>query len=180
MKTRFLAGSIWIQCIFFACLIFAFAGSAWAVSCPQHRNTEKAPPRIYGLKNPIKPDLENIMAGKKLFDRDARPLACRNCHGENGDGRGPMSFGLTPPPRNFTCARTIDGVPDGQLFWIIRNGSRGTGMPAFKNHLSEDQIWKLILYIRQLARTRVTSLSEERAMDNCFNAGLAGNRLVFR
>ena len=41
-------------------------------------------------------------------------------------------------------------LPDGQLFWIIRNGSQGTAMPAFKN-LHDDQIWQLIHYLRHFS-----------------------------
>ncbi|NIP99686.1 MAG: cytochrome C, partial [Nitrospinaceae bacterium] len=41
-------------------------------------------------------------------------------------------------------------IPDGQMFWIIKNGSPGTRMPAFGN-LSDEQIWQLVLYIRQFA-----------------------------
>jgi mono/diheme cytochrome c family protein len=44
----------------------------------------------------------------------------------------------------------MNDIPDGQLFWIIRNGSKGTAMPAFKD-LKDEQIWHLILYIRSFA-----------------------------
>jgi hypothetical protein len=61
-----------------------------------------------------------------------------------------MSSGLKPPPRNLTCSETMAGISDGQLFWIIRNGSPGTGMMAFAG-LSDEQTWQLILYVRSLA-----------------------------
>ncbi len=43
------------------------------------------------------------------------------------------------------------GIPDGQLFWIIKNGSSGTGMMVFSG-LPDDQVWQLIHYIRSLAK----------------------------
>ena len=51
-----------------------------------------------------------------------------------------------------------DSVPDGQLFWIIKNGSPGTGMPSFKNHLNDTQVWQLIHYVRKLAQTRIARI----------------------
>lgn len=126
----------------------------YADECPQPRNTKRAPAEYYQKENPLPADPENILAGKVLFEKKAKPLPCMQCHSLDGTGNGPMAFGLNPRPRNFTCAQTIKGVPDGQLFWIIQNGSKGTGMPAFKK-LEDEEIWQLILYIRKLALTRM-------------------------
>lgn len=119
--------------------------------CPQPRFTKKAPPQVYNLKNPLQVNPENLKKGKLLFQVKAKPLPCKNCHGMMGDGNGPMARGFNPPPRNFTCAETINGVPDGQLFWIIKNGSPGTGMLSYKG-LKEKQIWQIVLFTRQLAK----------------------------
>jgi len=121
------------------------------MQCPQPRFTQKAPDNIYNLKNPLEATPENLKKGKMLFQVRAKPMPCKHCHGAKGDGRGPMAGGFNPPPRNFSCDKTIKGVPDGQLFWITKNGSPGTGMLAFKN-LNDTQIWQLILYIRGLVR----------------------------
>ncbi len=119
--------------------------------CPQPRKTAQAPDPFLKLKNPLPPTQENIFAGQTLFHFDAKPGPCRTCHGISGNGLGILFRELTPSPRNFTCSQTVDPLPDGQLFWIIRNGSSGTAMPAFKN-LDEDQIWQLIHYIRHFSR----------------------------
>lgn len=118
--------------------------------CPQTRKTAQAPERFLRLKNPLPPSPENIFAGQTLFHFDAKPGPCRVCHGISGNGLGFLFRELTPSPRNFTCSQTVDPLPDGQLFWIIRNGSSGTAMPAFKN-LDEDQVWQLIHYIRHFS-----------------------------
>jgi hypothetical protein len=55
-----------------------------------------------------------------------------------------------PRPRNFRCAVTINDVPDGQLFWIIRFGSPGTSMPPHRK-FTDEQIWELVSYLRTLA-----------------------------
>ena len=127
-----------------------------ASPCPQPRFTKHAPPEIYNLNNPLEDTPENRKKGKLLFQAKAKPLPCKQCHGMMGDGNGPMARGFKPPPRNFTCAKTINGVPDGQLFWIIKNGSPGTGMMSYKG-LRDEQIWQIILYVRQLAQYEVSS-----------------------
>jgi len=119
--------------------------------CPEPRLTQKAPSEYYNLKNPLEGTTENLKKGKMLYQMKAKPMACKYCHGNTGDGNGPLAKGIDPPPRNFTCAKTINGVPDGQLFWIIKNGSPETEMFAF-NKLKDDQIWQIILFIRQLAQ----------------------------
>ena len=80
----------------FLVLLSFYSTSLWAGNCPQPRNTLRAPADIYKLVNPIDPSFDNILVGKALFEEKAKPLACRNCHGTKGDGRGPMSIGLSP------------------------------------------------------------------------------------
>jgi mono/diheme cytochrome c family protein len=116
--------------------------------CPQTRSTTKAPEELYNKTNPIENTADNIEKGRLLFQLDAQPT-CTVCHG-SGNGLGMMSGGLNPPPRNFTCKETMESISDGQLFWIIKNGSPGTGMSSFEN-LNDQEIWQLVHFIRQLA-----------------------------
>lgn len=119
--------------------------------CPQNRKTWNAPARYLKKKNPLPDSPENFKEGKLLYYKEAKPTACGLCHGLRGNGNGRLAKGLTPPPRNFTCAELMDAIPDGQLFWIIKNGSRGTAMPVHKETLSDNKIWQLIRFIRQFA-----------------------------
>lgn len=117
--------------------------------CPQERNTLQAPEPWWSTKNPLPVTREQIEQGRLLFQGGP---GCTACHGVQGDGTGPMGMGLVPPPRNFTCVDTMRQIPDGQLFWIIRNGSEGTAMPAF-GEFSDQSIWQIILYLRDLAKS---------------------------
>jgi len=133
-------------------------GTAWAQDrpkdpgiCPQPRNTPTAPDEYLSRVNPLEATESNLLAGQTLFHVDARPGPCRTCHGTSGNGLGITFHQLQPKPRNFTCYQTMQDLPDGQLFWIIRNGSPDTAMPAFVN-LDDDQIWQLILYLRSLSK----------------------------
>ena len=120
-------------------------------ACVQPRKTAKAPQEFLTKTNPLPSSDAAIQAGKTLFLQTAQPVACAMCHGDKGNGQGFMGAALIPPPRNFTCGSMMKDIPDGQLFWIIKNGSPGTGMMSFAG-LSDEQVWELIHYIRSLGR----------------------------
>ena len=119
--------------------------------CPQPRFTGKAPDEYYQRANPLPATEANLAAGEAIYRGEPRRISCASCHGARGDGKGPMAGQFDPPPRNFTCAQTIKGVPDGQLFWIVRFGSPETSMPPHRK-LTDEQIWQVVLHLRRLAR----------------------------
>ena len=86
---------------------------AWARALvPPFGSTKTASPEI-------------IAEGKALYEGKG---ACVSCHGTTGLGDGPIGRRLHPGPRNFTNCRFQKRRRDGELFWIIKNGSPGTGM----------------------------------------------------
>lgn len=119
--------------------------------CPQPRKTKSAPKNIYSAKNPLKPTAEILEEGKSLYHFDVPVMQCEKCHGKNGNGFGMMAWSLRPKPRNFLCKKVMSKVSDGQIFWIIKNGSKRTGCLPNRS-LSDDQIWKLVLYVRELSK----------------------------
>ena len=123
--------------------------------CPQPRLTPTAPEKYLKMENPLEPTPENLLAGKTLFHFDAQPHACRLCHGLTGNGLGIMFKKVHPKPRNFKCFQTMKGLPDGQLFWVIRYGSPDSVMPAYEL-LDDNEIWQLILYIRNFSKLEPT------------------------
>jgi len=137
-----------------AAALLAAAGSVFSQGgdCPQQRSTVKAPDEFYTLQNPQRVSPERIAVGRRLYEKGANP-ACEKCHGLKGDGKGALATQFQPGPRNFTCAEMLDEIPDGQLFWIIRNGSPDTAMPAYKK-LSDRSIWRIILYLRTLGKAK--------------------------
>lgn len=122
--------------------------------CPQQRNTPQAPEPFLGMTNPLDSTPQNLKAGETLFKIDARPTACKVCHGFGGNGLGIIFERLQPKPRNFTCYYTMEDISDGQIYWIVKNGSPGTAMPSFGG-LSDKQVWQLVLYIRQFAQKQI-------------------------
>ena len=123
-------------------------GQSGSALCPQPRATVKAPDKFYNLVNPVESTPANIEKGRLLFTTDVQPT-CTMCHGVNGDGTGGFGSDMSPKPRNFTCSDTMKDIPDGQLYWVIQNGSPDTGMPPFQD-LQDEQIWQLVIYIRSL------------------------------
>ena len=115
--------------------------------CPQPRKTKLAPGGISKKSIPKKANLAN---GKKIYLKTAKPIACKVCHGKKGDGTGKLGAAFKSPkaPRNFTCKATMKKVSAGQMFHIIKNGSKGTGMVAHKKTLKDKEIWDVVKYIR--------------------------------
>lgn len=137
--------------ILFSTMLMIFPALSFAEECPQTRKTPTAPEEFVTMKNPLPRDDRNLKSAEKLFQGKATPIACKSCHGAKGNGESEPDFESTPSPRNFTCTQTMKQISDGQLFWIIRNGSKNTSMFAFSN-LSDHQIWQLVHYIRSFAK----------------------------
>jgi mono/diheme cytochrome c family protein len=86
----------------------------------------------------------SLDSGGMTFNGD-----CAFCHGQ--DGRTPTDVGLAMYPHVPSLASPeIQQWSDAELFWIIRNGNRFTGMGAFGKTLTDGQIWDLVHYVRSL------------------------------
>ena len=98
------------------------------------------------VRNPLEPTPELIGKGKALFEGKA---FCKACHGADGKGL-PKELELKGPlPRNFTDRQWQAARTDGELFWILKNGSPGTDMAPFVPLvLTEEEAWQVLLYVR--------------------------------
>ena len=132
------------------------ASIAWGqqppgLECQQPRFTGKAPDEYYSLKNPLDVPGADPQPGQNIYGGEIEGVNCAVCHGKKGNGKGVLAKDYVPPPRNFQCTGTIRDIPDGQLFWIIKFGSPKTEMPDHRK-LTDEQIWQLIVFVRQLAK----------------------------
>src|SRR5580704_16200025 len=99
--------------------------------------------------NPIAASDETLQEARAHFADH-----CASCHGNDGSGDTMYGKGLYPKPPDLRLMGT-QKLSDGELFWIIENGVRFTGMPAFGGgHGSQDDSWKLVLFIRHLPQLR--------------------------
>ena len=87
---------------------------------------------------------------------------CAICHANDGGGQTMIGGGLYPKPPDLRLPET-QNLTDGELFWIIENGVRFTGMPAFSNggeHGGMQGSWKLVHFIRHLPHLTATERIE--------------------
>lgn len=75
---------------------------------------------------------------------------CQVCHGLDGQNTGvPFATKMSPPVPELT-SKDVQEYSDGQLKWIIENGIGPSGMPGWKGILEDDEMWKIVRYIRHL------------------------------
>lgn len=111
--------------------------------------------------NPVPATPEAIEAGLAHFADH-----CASCHGNDGSGDTDLGRGLYPPPPDMRLEAT-QRLTDGELFYIIEQGIRFTGMPAFGTGDAEhaEQSWQLVHFIRTLPQLSEAELDRMRGMN---------------
>ena len=106
------------------------------------------PPGAKQLKNPVPPNSATLAAARQLYVNK-----CQKCHGIRGDGKLPPDsmYSYNTRPTNFTNAKLMDAMSDGEIFWKITNGRKP--MPSFKKRLTDEQRWQLVNLLRTFAHT---------------------------
>ena len=95
------------------------------------------PPRPLDIK-------ASVAAGGSHYGLD-----CSVCHSDDGRGQTPVGEWMYPRAADLT-SKHVQSYSDQELFWIIQNGIRFTGMPAFGQVETPDHIWDLVNYVRTL------------------------------
>lgn len=133
---------IWIV---FTLLVFGFTVSLYAISADEFLEKTKF------TGKPI------IKKGNPAEGKEVYTMFCVNCHGEKGEGNGPVASvaKMDPKPRNHADGKYMNERKAEDLFKIIKIGGKGVDksvfMPAFGMILSEEEIWNLIAYLRTMA-----------------------------
>ena len=111
------------------------------------------------LANPV-PNSAEVLAEARAHWADH----CAGCHANNGNGDTEMGKRMYPPAPDMRQADTQQ-MTDGELFFVIQNGVRMTGMPAWGGTSSHDEqdSWKLVRFIRHLPQI---TPGEEREMQS--------------
>lgn len=112
--------------------------------------------RAGSLTNPVEYSGEVIADGRAHFADH-----CAMCHANDGGGDTAMSRGMWPKVPDMRLSQT-QNLSDGELFWIIENGIRFTGMPAWSTGTKEGETstWHLVHFIRRLPRLTREELDE--------------------
>lgn len=97
------------------------------------------------VNNPVPPTDDNLIAGMKTYT-----MICAECHG--GLDRKPSDFGKSfyPPAPSLVLDPPDD--PEWHIYYVVRNGIRNTGMPAFDKGVSETDTWKIVAFLSRIQK----------------------------
>src|SRR6266849_6347198 len=95
-------------------------------------------------KNPFAGAPEALRAGLAHYKEN-----CVMCHGAPGVEESEAGMGLNPPAPDLTLP-AVQNMSDGELYWIVANGIRMTGMPAFSLTHKKEEIWQMVAFVRHL------------------------------
>ncbi|MEK6544972.1 MAG: cytochrome c [Nitrospinota bacterium] len=132
-------------CFIFVFLVFGFVKLLHALSADEF---------LEKVKFTGKPVTKK---GNPAEGREVYTMFCTNCHGEKGEGNGPVASvaKMDPKPKNHTDGKYMNERKSEDLFKVIKLGGKGVDksvyMPAFGMILSEEEIWNLIAYLRTIA-----------------------------
>lgn len=105
-------------------------------------------------KNPFTTSLALLQESARHFSDH-----CASCHGNDGSGNTEIGRNLFPPAPDMRQAATQQ-LSDGELYYIIHNGVRWTGMPAWGEPGDDRDSWKLVLFIRHLPNLSAAELHD--------------------
>lgn len=91
---------------------------------------------------PVQPDEPNLLAGAQIYREN-----CAICHGLPGSTQTAIAAGEFPKPPQLFRGHGVSDDPPGETYWKVANGIRLSGMPGFKNSLSDTQSWQVSLLL---------------------------------
>ncbi len=103
-----------------------------------HARQEKEAPK----SAPFQPTEANYVEGAKLYLQH-----CAVCHGVPNQEQTAIGKGEFPKPPHLFKGKGVTDDPPTESYWKIANGIRLTGMPGFKGHLPDEQIWDIAFLV---------------------------------
>lgn len=94
--------------------------------------------------SPLKPDPDVLRGGLAHYK-----AMCVSCHGAPGVDASEAGEGLNPAAPDLSSGK-VQKRTDGELFWLVQSGIRMTGMPAFGPTHKDEEIWKIVAFVRRL------------------------------
>jgi mono/diheme cytochrome c family protein len=117
----------------------------WRMTRHQAFMKDGVPAAYRDARNPMTKTPDTIREGSVLYGEN-----CTSCHDASGLGHGEAGLALYPSPALLAHLIRMPDAVDEYLLWAISDGGKsfGTKMPAFKDALTEEQIWQIITYMR--------------------------------
>ncbi len=97
------------------------------------------------IRNPLTPNDASLIAGMKIYQTN-----CASCHGDISHRNGMLAEALYPRAPQFM--EDSPDMPENQNFYIIQHGVRLSGMPAWKQALSEQEMWQVTTFISHMGK----------------------------
>lgn len=97
------------------------------------------------ISSPVLPSAENLIDGMKLYT-----MNCALCHGALDKKAAPQAGSFYPPVPQLVLHPPDD--PDWHNYYVIHNGIRYTGMPAWDKVLSDQDIWKVTIFLSHMEK----------------------------
>src|SRR6266568_1508949 len=91
---------------------------------------------------PVAADEATFLAGAHVYQHH-----CGLCHGLPNMDQGPIAKGMFPKPPHLFRGKGVTDDEPGETYWKVANGIRLTGMPSFKQSLSEMQMWQVSILL---------------------------------
>lgn len=113
---------------------------AWAARRSLHATLSRAP----AVTNPLPQSDANLVAGVKLYAQN-----CAICHGDANGNPTNVAKGLYQHAPQLG-KHGVEDDPDGITYWKVYHGIRWTGMPAFGHTLSQEQLWQLTMFLKNM------------------------------
>lgn len=110
---------------------------------------KKEEPFPLKLPKKIEKSQKLVEAGRRTFQQN-----CATCHGEKGNGRGPVAKSLPVPPADLTSIPYKRGEREEDIVWALLAGREGTPMPSFEKSMSAKELWAVAYYVRSLQKKR--------------------------
>jgi mono/diheme cytochrome c family protein len=101
--------------------------------------------RASRANNPIEATDQNVIDGMKIYT-----MNCATCHGALDKTESPLAHSFYPPVPQLILHPLDD--PQWHVFYAVKNGIRYTGMPSWKNALSEAEIWKVTAFVSSIEK----------------------------
>jgi len=113
--------------------------------------------------NPFPATMQNIADGSMIYDKN-----CSFCHGSLKQPISPLRRSFYPSVPQLMTNTPDD--PDGNLFYVVKYGIRFSGMPGWSGVLSDDDIWKTVVFIKNSSQMKSEAQpqnpQDQQHMDN--------------
>jgi mono/diheme cytochrome c family protein len=174
-------GLISIALLLLAASVFALAGGYNVAATDAHNafthwflmttTRRSVAIRAASVNAPAQFTSQQVADGFSEFDE-----MCVACHGAPGKERGEVGKGLNPRPPNL--AKAAKEWTAAELFWIVKHGIKMTGMPAFGPTHSDERLWTVVAFLKELPQLSTEKYADMKRMSAAHSDGHDDNTHV--